>query len=417
MNEHSKNGFLSVAASIGARLCRDALWDGERCTWQGASMELVQHQWRVVQRVFGPDLYAGASGVGLFLARLSEATGEAIFRETALGAARAAARSSAHGADAGAFSVYSGLAGTAWALIEIGERCEAETLAETGWQHLAKLKERPLDDAMVDIVSGSAGLIPLLLDLHERRLELGLLELAISHGEHLLGSARRQGEGCSWDAMPGITSQDPTGFAHGASGIAWALLELGVATDDHRFKEAAERGFLYERGCYSAEHRNWPDFRMDDGQSGQAVAGPGYGIAWCHGAAGIGLARLRAYELTGDPVHKEEANIAIRTTGDALQAHYSGAYVNYSLCHGQFGNAELLLDAASRLDEDQWLALPTAIASEAASRIEGGRQPWPCGVLGAGETPGLMLGLAGIGHFYLRLHDADKAPSLLTIGA
>ena len=140
------------------------------------------------------------------------------------------------------------------------------------------------------------------------------------------------------------------------------------------------------------------------------------GIAWCRAAAGIGLARLRAHELTGYSVYKEEANIAIPTSGDALQAHHSGAYVIYSLCLGQFGNAELLLDAALRLDEDQWLALPTAIASEAASRIEGGRLPWPCGVTGAGETPGLMLGLAGIGHFYLRLHDARKAPSLLTIG-
>ncbi len=27
---------------------------------------------------------------------------------------------------------------------------------------------------------------------------------------------------------------------------------------------------------------------------------------------------------------------------------------------------------------------------------------WPCGIKGA-ETPGLMLGIAGIGNFYLRL--------------
>jgi lantibiotic modifying enzyme len=39
--------------------------------------------------------------------------------------------------------------------------------------------------------------------------------------------------------------------------------------------------------------------------------------------------------------------------------------------------------------------------------------PWPCGVQGGGETPGLMLGLAGIGHFYLRLFDSDKVPTIL----
>jgi lantibiotic biosynthesis protein len=37
--------------------------------------------------------------------------------------------------------------------------------------------------------------------------------------------------------------------------------------------------------------------------------------------------------------------------------------------------------------------------------------PWPCGVH-SGETPGLMLGLAGIGYFYLRLTNASKIPSV-----
>ena len=416
MNAQAFDGFLNTAASIGARLCRDAIWDGDRCTWQGASMEPVQHQWRAVQRVFGPDLYSGSSGVGLFLARLAQATGEPIFRETALGAAQTAAGLAKRQAGAAAFSVYSGLAGIAYALIEIGERCDAEPLADIGWRHLSDLAEQPVDGAMVDIVSGSAGLIPLLLDLHGRRPEPALLELAVSHGEHLLGAAQRQGEGCSWDTMPGITSRDPTGFAHGASGIAWALLELGVVTDDHRFKEAARRGFLYEQSCFSDEHQNWPDFRKDDSQTGQPTTGPSYGIAWCHGAAGVGLARLRAYALTSDPTYSEEARIAIQTTGKTLQATMPNPYINYSLCHGQFGNAELMIEAASILGDEQMLTLPSALASEAANRIEGGRQPWPCGVMGAGETPGLMLGLAGIGHFYLRLHDPKQAPSLLMIG-
>jgi len=40
--------------------------------------------------------------------------------------------------------------------------------------------------------------------------------------------------------------------------------------------------------------------------------------------------------------------------------------------------------------------------------------PWPCGNGGAGESPNLMLGTAGIGHFYLRLYDSQAvAPILL----
>jgi hypothetical protein len=41
--------------------------------------------------------------------------------------------------------------------------------------------------------------------------------------------------------------------------------------------------------------------------------------------------------------------------------------------------------------------------------------PWPCGVPGGGESPSLMLGLAGIGHFYLRLYDPASVPSVLLV--
>ena len=80
------NEFLEAANSIGADLCRDAIWDGQRCNWLGDSMEYVLGGWQIVHRSFGPDLYGGTSGVGLFLARLYQATHANIFRTTALGA-------------------------------------------------------------------------------------------------------------------------------------------------------------------------------------------------------------------------------------------------------------------------------------------------------------------------------------------
>jgi hypothetical protein len=43
------------------------------------------------------------------------------------------------------------------------------------------------------------------------------------------------------------------------------------------------------------------------------------------------------------------------------------------------------------------------------------RAAWPCGVPGAGETPSLLLGLAGIGYFYLRMFDPDACPSVLMV--
>ena len=44
-----------------------------------------------------------------------------------------------------------------------------------------------------------------------------------------------------------------------------------------------------------------------------------------------------------------------------------------------------------------------------------GATPWPCGTL-EGETASLFLGLAGIGMFYVRLHDPAR-PSVLLVRA
>jgi lantibiotic modifying enzyme len=38
-------------------------------------------------------------------------------------------------------------------------------------------------------------------------------------------------------------------------------------------------------------------------------------------------------------------------------------------------------------------------------------------VLGGGESPNLLLGLAGIGYFYLRLHNAAEFPSVLIVNS
>ena len=100
--------------------------------------------------------------------------------------------------------------------------------------------------------------------------------------------------------------------------------------------------------------------------------------------------------------------------GESLQTHPPSPYVKDSLCHGQFGNAEPLLDASSGLADDQRLALLKAFASEVANRPRG-RTP-ALGVMRVDETPGLMLGLAGIDPFCLWLYDGEKAPPRLTIG-
>ena len=87
------------------------------------------------------------------------------------------------------------------------------------------------------------------------------------------------------------------------------------------------------------------------------------------------------------------------------------AYVpdDFSLCHGAAGAADSLVAAGD----------PSGLARELGlhglEQFHGRRSGFPCG-LPEGTTPGLMLGLAGIAAFYLRLADRS-VPSPLIIHA
>jgi lantibiotic modifying enzyme len=202
------------------------------------------------------------------------------------------------------------------------------------------------------------------------------------------------------------------GLSHGTTGVAYALLELFSATGDARYRAAAERALEYERYWFDPRRGNWPDFRHD--RKRQRRQRPqSFATFWCHGAPGIGLARLRAYEILNDERCKEEGSIALTTTYTMLQNGLNADAENFSLCHGLAGNAEILLYGCQMLGEE-WaeksdLVLKIARIGVKASKERGGA--WRCGV-DHGETPALMLGLAGIGYFYLRLYD-PRIPSVL----
>ena len=407
------DGFLAAAWTLGARLCRDALWAGERCNWLGDSMEFVDGDWKVVHRAFGPDLYAGTSGIALFLARLHEHTGEAVFRTTALGAARhAVSRMDAIAAPARA-GVYSGLTGIAFALTDAGSRLDAPELIEAAGATLRSLADDDIAVAGLDVVGGSAGAIPALLLLRRRHPALGLAELAVRHGKRLIETAQPDGEDAwSWDTLGTPGQRNLTGFSHGTAGVGWALLELHRATGEDDFLHAAHRAFGYERRWFNSRQDNWPDLRSI--ASPQADAEPNCTIAWCHGAPGIGLSRLRAWQLTGDTTALQEAQAALRSTSSFLRQMATGGPIDFSLCHGLGGDADLLIEASRILGDLGYLALAQEIGRAGIERYA--QVAWPCGIPGGGEAPNLMLGLAGIGHFFLRLHDSAATPSVLIVG-
>ncbi|HEX6371160.1 MAG TPA: lanthionine synthetase LanC family protein, partial [Longimicrobium sp.] len=347
--------FLDAALRMGRRIAADAQWEGDACTWQIVTPDRsAPGLRRGVAATASGTLYEGTSGIGLFLAELAAVTGDEEVARAALGGIRFALNEGVTLNDF-AFGYHSGRVGIAYAAARAGE-----LLGQPGLYAEAEALLRPLvgnetRDMGMDVIAGGGGGIPALLQLTryvDAELALGIAKRL---GDNLIEVAARDADGWSWPTMRTSSVRNLCGYAHGAAGIAQGLLELYAATGDGRYRYAAEQGFLYERRFYSEEAGNWPDLRHTElGEyqfegridelrerlrSGDWLATPSthYMSAWCHGAPGIGLSRLRAYQVLGDPVYLEEARASFASVERSIDDEVG---MNFSLCHGRGGNAE-----------------------------------------------------------------------------
>jgi lantibiotic biosynthesis protein len=402
--------FAVAADRIGRRLCRDAIWAGDRCNWLGWSMEPLDGAWAEVCRSMVADLYGGTSGIALFLAHLYKVTGDRLQRETMIGAVNHAVGQLTKMTGPERIGYFSGGTGIATALIEIGELVGEESLVVRGVKELRSIARESPSDVAIDVVSGSAGAIPVLLRTWRRFDCNELFDSAHKHGKFLIEQANHTEEGWSWRTIQGVEQRDLTGYSHGVAGIVLALLELWKVTSDAEFLEGAREGLRYERRYFDRAQQNWPDFRSFQ----QPAGAPSFALAWCHGAPGIGLSRLRAYELLDkDAQILDEIDAALNTTMASLAQPLVDGQGNFSLCHGLCGNVELPLVASQVLARPELRRAAENVAQLGIEYFSKRDMPWPCGTTYGKETPNLMLGLAGIGYFYLRMRDTQSVPSIL----
>jgi lantibiotic biosynthesis protein len=404
--------WLETARLIGAQIAEQAIWHQDRCNWVGASTgESPGGEPVLTYATLGADLYGGTAGIAVFLAELAAATGEADYRRTALGAIRHALAREPELPPTRNLGLYTGRIGIALATARAGSLLAEDEMLE---RSRAMVRHLEGTGSEFDLISGRAGTIVGLLALDDLLNEPGLLERASLFGEELIGLAVKKARSWSWASPSGPNARHLLGFSHGASGAGYALCELAHATGDQEFQNAAEKAFSYERSLFDAREANWPDLRSAAPNASRPASAT-FMTAWCHGAPGIALSRLRAYELTAEPAYRDEAIVAVATTHRHVRAVAESDAGNYSLCHGLCGNAEVLLHAKSVLgvggESDENLAL--RVAETGIDDFVTPGASWPCGTLG-GQTPSLMLGLAGIGLFYLRLHD-PSVPSILHI--
>jgi lantibiotic modifying enzyme len=407
--------YLETADRIGRQLSRDALWAGSRCNWMGWTLIYNLHRWQHAYRAQPAALYDGVAGIVLFLSSLVKFTSDKLERATLLGAIAQLRKGVDELSPQQYLGFHSGLAGIAHALFQCAETLEDTRLIDAGLDLLIRLADAPFNGSQLDVIGGSAGSIPLLLDAAARFRRDELTEIATRLGDQIVNAAVQSDRGMSWETIPG--NPHLLGYAHGTAGIACSLLELSAATGIEHFRKTALEAIRYERSHFSPQHRNWPDLRSLDGGGTPNAAGPGYPVAWCHGAPGVGFSRLRILELTNDPECQAEIDAALETTLAALPMTLTPGTGNFSLCHGAAGNADFVHTTALQLNRPELSRSVAEVAQYGISQYHDNDIPWPCGVVGSGETPNLMMGLAGIGYFYLRLHAPANVPSILLLKA
>ena len=429
--------LLDAAASIGQTLCNTAYWHDGRCNWVGRSSReaggtAAQLQITPTVAALGPEFYGGSAGVGLFLAQLHQLRPHRFVVDTARGAARHALRKSADLPTQVARSFHSGPIGIAFAAATIAQLTGDTQLVDEALE-LARRAAASLEgEGLLDVIGGSAGVIAPLLALSRLHGIDSLRQPALALADELRGAATQNDGAWCWDndraCGKGVGPTPLCGFAHGASGMGLSLIEAGSVCGRSDWIDGGLAAFAYEDRLYDTAHRNWPDLRdLSNGASTTAASdsatplrpqsrAPSFMVAWCHGAAGIGLARLRALQLL--PARASEvvggvdrAVACARTQLDALPAGSDA-----TLCHGRGGLAEtLLLESTIRGDARQRRA--TVQMWTRLLKARGDDPEWPSGVPSGGSNPSLMLGLAGVGYSLLRAAAPERVPSVLMIGA
>jgi hypothetical protein len=414
----ASGAFLKTAVQIGESLVQNAVWYEGVCNWMGTANDEPKSAAVSLTRKYcplGSLLYSGTSGVAVFLAELHSVNAHRGVRRCAIGAIEHAL-SYVDVKPELPWGVYTGWIGVALAAAWVGKALRRDDLLERAARMLRSFGSVARTRSEFDFISGNAGVITAFILLRDLLEDDSFLDLATELGDDLLRSAERSNVGLSWRSPLGSGGRNLTGFAHGSAGAGFALLELFRLTNRAKYLEAADHAFSYERHWFDSKVGNWPDFREEQGKSNRRPSR--FSNAWCHGAPGVALSRLRAYEVTKNPKYKLEAMIALETTHRITNVWVQSGTYNYSLCHGLSGNAEILFYGWQVLGNDFAEGLATAHAV-AHARIANSTKSSELTDRGGDESepPGLMLGLAGVGYFFLRLHNPTSRSVLSLVTA
>jgi type 2 lantibiotic biosynthesis protein LanM len=396
--------MLESAIAIAERVVGDAFHAGDSsAAWIGEAP--IRGGRRSQVEIVDLSLYAGNSGIALFLAAAAWATSRVGLAQLALDAlepVRQLLRNPLWRKRVASDLGLGELGGIIYALVRVGALLKEESLLADAIRAAALVTSRRIsDDHQFDVLDGAAGCILGLLAL----LRVTKAEMATNRarqlGHHLLRHRVASEPGPrAWETTKG---EILTGFSHGAAGISYSLLRLYKCIGGDEFRAAALEGIAYERCVFSQEAGNWPDFRRRDAEN----SGQPFMLSWCHGAPGVGLARVGSLQLIRDERLHDEIVVALETTKQAKIASVD------NLCCGNFGRIDFFFTAGQTLSCPSLVRLANDYAIEVLDRAEQSNFKLGCTSPASLYAPGFFQGESGIGYELLRLASRGRLPSVL----
>lgn len=310
-----------------------------------------------------PALYVGAAGIGYVFLCLHQEFGEPAYLDTARGTAD-------------------------WIL--------STGTGENGLCHWGE---------GTDIISGASGIGLFLLEIHKATGEKKYLECAARGAKWLILQGVDESGGLKWKSSLSL-ERFYTGFSHGTAGNAYFLGKVYECTKEKRCLDCGEAAarWLMHRATPAEQGIKW--FHYEPGGEEKFQTG------WCHGPAGTCRIFLALFGLTGKRTYLETAQKgASCLMGSLALGGKDNPFWGLSMCCGAAGVADFFLDLFLETGDEEYLEYAARIAEFLMDRAkpagEGCRwtnsdQPDQKGKIYYGT--GHMIGAAGIGSLFLKLH-------------
>ncbi|MDO4338237.1 MAG: type 2 lanthipeptide synthetase LanM [Eubacteriales bacterium] len=257
-------------------------------------------------------------------------------------------------------------------------------------KHFYGIQYDLLKDTGYDYLSGNAGAVIAILELYRITKNQSYLDLAVQTEETLWSRRQENEHGCGWKLEH---MQKPlAGMAHGNSGFLMAYADLYQVSGDVRYLKKIHSLLEYEDSLYSEEAGNWIDLRESEQETHTMNA-------WCHGAPGILLSRLKLESI----LDSEKVSTDIRRASQALFTGEYGGQI--CLCHGLAGNLLIMQKYLEVHDSPEFKRRYVQGINSLLDRLQDKQK------LSAAEylNPAFMNGISGVGYALIKFYKTSHA--------